>query len=110
MMIYTTIRKSKAKLRPKKEREEYQAWLDKHKVDKKKIVNNTPFVYSLTTPAGRQTTNHIKSLNTGMIAATSAPRKVYTGDKVLGIATLHKSNAVPVFNNEEAVDISKMRR
>jgi hypothetical protein len=55
-------------------------------------------------------TKHYPSLNTGNTAATKAPPKVYTGDKVLGIATLHKSNAVPVFNNTEAVEISKMRR
>lgn len=55
-------------------------------------------------------TKHYPSLNTGNTAATKAPPKVYTGDKVLGIATLHKSNAVPVFNSAEAVDISKMRR
>ena len=36
--------------------------------------------------------------------------KVYTGTMVKGIATMHKSNAVPVFSSEEAVDISKMRR
>ena len=36
--------------------------------------------------------------------------KVYTGDKVKGIGTMHKSNAVPIFSNEEAIDISKMRR
>jgi hypothetical protein len=29
---------------------------------------------------------------------------------VMGIATLHKSNAVPVFSQEEAADISRMRR
>lgn len=34
----------------------------------------------------------------------------YTGTKMKGIATLHKSNAVPVFTDEEIVDISKMRR
>ncbi len=34
----------------------------------------------------------------------------YTGDKILGIATMHKSNAVPVFNDQAAKDISKMRR
>ena len=55
-------------------------------------------------------TPHIPSLNTGNVAATKAEPKVYTGDKVLGIATLHKSNAVPVFNSQEAVDISSMRR
>ena len=36
--------------------------------------------------------------------------KVYTGTMVKGIATMHKSNAVPVFSDEQAVDISKMRR
>jgi hypothetical protein len=39
-----------------------------------------------------------------------APAKIYTGTKVMGIATMHKSNAVPVFSDEEAVDIAKMRR
>ena len=55
-------------------------------------------------------TPHFPSLNTSGGSATKAEPKVYTGDKVLGIATLHKSNAVPVFNSQEAVDISKMRR
>lgn len=36
--------------------------------------------------------------------------KVYTGDKMLGVATMHKSNSVPVFSSEEAVEIAKMRR
>jgi hypothetical protein len=66
--------------------------------------------YSLTIPAGRNTTAHIKSRDTGAGNATLAPAKVYTGTKVKGIATMHKSNAVPVFSDEEAIDISKMRR
>lgn len=36
--------------------------------------------------------------------------KVYTGTKLLGIATMHKSNAVPVFSQEDAEDIARMRR
>ena len=46
----------------------------------------------------------------------SAPRKEsmkYTGErKLLGIATMHKSNMVPVFadNKEEAIEIARMRR
>jgi hypothetical protein len=64
--------------------------------------------YSLTIPAGRSTA-HIPSRDTGG-NATLAPAKVYTGDKVIGIATMHKSNAVPVFSDEQAVDISRMRR
>lgn len=65
--------------------------------------------YKLTTPVGRTNTHHIPSLNTGG-NATLAPAKVYTGTKVKGIATMHKSNAVPVFSDEEAVEISRMRR
>jgi hypothetical protein len=65
--------------------------------------------YSLKIPEGRNTTAHIKSVDTGG-NATLKPAKVYTGDKVKGIATMHKSNAVPVFSDQEAVDISSMRR
>jgi len=65
--------------------------------------------YSLKIPEGRNTTAHIKSVDTGGNATLKAP-KVYTGTKVKGIATMHKSNAVPVFSDEEAIDISRMRR
>ena len=65
--------------------------------------------YSLAIPAGRNTTAHLKSVDTGG-NATLAPAKVYTGTMVKGIATMHKSNAVPVFSDEQAVDISRMRR
>ena len=66
--------------------------------------------YSLRIPEGRNTTAHIPSRDTGGGNATMPAPKVYTGTKVLGIATMHKSNAVPVFSDEQAVDISKMRR
>lgn len=66
--------------------------------------------YSLAIPEGRNTTAHIPSRDTGGGNATLPAPKVYTGTKVLGIATMHKSNAVPVFSDEQAVDISKMRR
>jgi len=65
--------------------------------------------YKLSAPPGRTTSTHIPSRDTGG-NATLAPAKVYTGTKVKGIATMHKSNAVPVFSNEEAVEISRMRR
>lgn len=61
-------------------------------------------------PPGRSTTAHIPSIDSGGSHNTAKITKVYTGTKVVGIATLHKSNAVPVFSQQEAVDISKMRR
>lgn len=66
--------------------------------------------YKLAIPAGRDTMKDIKSLKTDGGVALKAAVPVYTGDKIIGIGTLHKSNAVPIFSNEEAIEISKMRR
>lgn len=65
--------------------------------------------YSLAIPANRST-RHIPSRTDWAGVATKTEPKVYTGTKVKGIATMHKSNAVPIFSDEEAVEISKMRR
>ena len=81
---------------------------------KRKRALNAPALsssgYSLALPKDRNTTAHIKSLDTGLENALLKPAKQYTGTKVKGIATMHKSNAVPVFSDEEAHDIAKMRR
>lgn len=61
-------------------------------------------------PPGREPQHHIPSLDTGLGVAAMPAQKVYTGTKVKGIGTLHKSNAVPIFSDEEAVDIAHMRR
>lgn len=108
-MIHTYSRRSKQKKKPKAVREQYEQWLESHTPKKVIVAKPTPFTYSLSTPPGRETVRH-PSLNTGDKAATKAAPKVYTGDKMLGIATMHKSNSVPVFRKEDAVDISKMRR
>ena len=66
--------------------------------------------YRLTTPPGRNTTHSIPSRNTGDGFATSKPVPQYTGTKMLGIGVMHKSNSVPIFSDEEAVEIATMRR
>jgi hypothetical protein len=35
---------------------------------------------------------------------------VYTGDYIIGIATMHKSNLVPVGRGDNPVDYATMRR
>ena len=71
---------------------------------KKNITNFIP-----KTPPGRETPQ-VPSQDTGWVTCVKPQDKEYTGTKVKGIATLHKSNGVPVFSDEEAKDISKMRR
>tara|TARA_B100002019_G_scaffold238245_1_gene213274 strand:+ start:2260 stop:2556 length:297 start_codon:yes stop_codon:yes gene_type:complete len=44
----------------------------------------------------------------GVAPRVESPR--YTGTLVRGISTMHKSNAVPVINEEEMKDIARMRR
>lgn len=111
MMIYTGAQKSKHKLAPKKEREEYAAWLKQHesKLQSKPKTKNV-LQYTSKIPPGRSTTQHIPSIDLGSHVAAAVPKKVYTGTKIIGIGTLHKSNAVPIFSDEEAKDIAKMRR
>ena len=82
--------------------------VDAEEKRRKRALRAEPLDYKLTIPEGRST-SHIPSRDTGG-NATLAPAKVYTGTKVKGIATMHKSNAVPVFSDEEAVEISRMRR
>jgi hypothetical protein len=77
---------------------------------RKRALTAEPLSYQLSAPVGRTTSNHIPSLNSGAGVATLAPAKVYTGDKIKGIGTMHKSNAVPIFSDEEAVAIANMRR
>ena len=38
------------------------------------------------------------------------PENVYTGTEIIGIAQMHKSNAVPVRNKKSAEEVAKMRR
>jgi hypothetical protein len=43
-------------------------------------------------------------------ACSKPEEKVYTGGNLLGVATMHKSNMVPIFKKEDAADIASMRR
>ena len=65
--------------------------------------------YSLGKPACRETPKIPSLPFTGGVCAKKE-NPVYTGNAIKGIGTMHKSNAVPVFSDEEAIDISKMRR
>ena len=58
----------------------------------------------------RETPN-IPSLGNGVGVATKKESQKYTGDLIVGIATMHKSNAVPVMRGtDQAKDIAAMRR
>jgi hypothetical protein len=114
MIIYGYIPKSKKRKVSKAKQTQNQEWLASinsistnfSKNKSTKISNSFP---SYKIPAGRETP-HFASVDTGFIALTKPVPNSYTGNKMKGIATMHKSNAVPVFTDKEAKEISSMRR
>lgn len=115
---FSTARKSKKKYRnsanAKEHRELAASWEELQKkwspTTPSKRAKPTPLSYQLTAPAGRGNTNHIPSRDTGIVQCVKAPPKVYTGNAMIGIGQLHKSNCVPIFRKEDAEDLARMRR
>lgn len=88
---------------------EWEELVKKYK-PKKKLENTAlPQVPRLLCPVGRETPKY-PSLMTPGGSTAKKQALLYTGDKMKGIGTLHKSNAVPVFTDEEARDQANMRR
>ena len=112
-MINTGPAKSKKRKPNAKQRElraDWEALLKKYAT--KTIVKpkqSLSDVYSLGRPACRETPK-IPSLPFTGGACALKPNPVYTGTAIKGIGTMHKSNAVPIFSDEEAVAIATMRR
>ena len=89
---------------------------DEYVDNRRGIVRGKPIKTSIKLPTDsvpyRRESERIPSLMT-MGDPNSCAKKEsikYTGTLVRGIATMHKSNAVPVINEQEMQDISRMRR
>jgi len=61
-------------------------------------------------PPHRQNDVRIPSRDSGAGIAVKREVTYYTGENMLGIGQLHKSNSVPVFRQQDAEDQAKMRR
>ena len=86
----------------------YQVQIEERK--KQQGLSAKKFIYKLVPPPGRTTTDNIPSLDSGLGNTNKKNAPVYTGDKIVGIGTMHKSNAVPIFSDSQAKEISSMRR
>jgi hypothetical protein len=88
---------------------EFDAMAPKFSTGPYNAPRKTTADYMPKTPPGRETAR-IESQDTGWVPCVKVPDQTYTGTKIRGIGTMHKSNAVPVFSDQEARDISSMRR
>jgi hypothetical protein len=114
MIIYGNIPKSKKRKVSKVKKLQYEQWLlsinsISTNFSKNKSTKFSKSIPSLRIPAGRETPS-IASLDTGFVPCVKRFQNSYTGDKMKGISTMHKSNAVPIFSDNEAKEISSMRR
>lgn len=116
MIIYTNTPKSKKRKPNAKKRALASSWqeiLNKHKVGYSYTKKPAFTVYVPPKPRwvepGRDSKAY-PSVNTEYHDTSKKTPLFYTGDKMKGIGTLHKSNAVPIFTDEEAKDQANMRR
>ncbi len=108
-IIHTSFKKKKTRKPTAKQRELQAEWekllkkYDTKPVSKniKPVVQPKPFI---------RETQKIASLPFTGAPCTKAPEKRYTGTAIKGIGTMHKSNAVPIFTDEQAIEIATMRR
>ena len=97
--------------RLRKAREEHKAWLKSLGLDRKRRPRpaETLVFPDIEDRQGVPMGNRIPVTEKG-VGVQKKPQQ-YSGErKLLGIATLHKSNMVPVFDQQDAKDIAKMRR
>ena len=108
-MIFVRDKSSKKRKPTKAQRELKEQWEAMLKKYETKPVSGKHKPMTAPKPYMRETAHH-PSLNSGHHDTSAKPKQVYTGTKMLGIGTMHKSNSVPIFSNEEAVEIATMRR
>lgn len=75
-----------------------------------RLTKHNPTKTTRNIPREGSSTKDIPSLGSGIGNAVAKPIPEYTGDEMIGIGQLHKSNAIPVFRNNDIKDLGKMRR
>lgn len=105
MMIYCA-----ARFKPKKKRKQNGEVAKRYSKSAKTLGVHVLPRLQYTTRPGADDARSIASLQTDAFFIERRESMKYTGTLVKGIATMHKSNAVPVINEEQMKDISRMRR
>jgi hypothetical protein len=113
-MIYGYIPKSKPKKLTPAQQQQKTEWLASiNKLSSKRYSRSPIIKTSLPLKPSvsfHRETPEVASLDTGPIACVKKFVNSYTGEKIKGIGTMHKSNAVPIFTDNEAKEIASMRR
>lgn len=112
MIIHPFTPKRKKRKPTAKQRELAQSW---EKLLEKYETKSTTKTSGRTSSSNNyipdiRSTKHIPSRDSRIGLTSKKPIPQYTGDAMIGIGQMHKSNAVPVFKQEDAKDLAQMRR
>lgn len=114
MMFHTGIPKSKSKKKPgwQKRQDDYLEFLKKNGIGLTQTKKKEFVPYVPKQSFYRQTKDYPSFQPSGTTPgyAEKPERNQYSGDYLVGIATMHKSNAVPVGRDDNPTDYSTMRR
>ena len=117
-MTTTSYKKRKAKKKTQKQIEaeaRHEKWLRKMNAHPEQIARNkekNANISILSVPDYSSSGNSIPTSDV-IPGGNTAPqeRQIYSGERrLLGVAVMHKSNMVPVFDSKDAKDIARMRR
>ena len=115
-VYYTTTNNKKRKVRKKTQSQlaaerEHEKFLKKMGIGSRSSVgseqrSSKPWVTG-SSPVESASKSSLPSYNSSM---AKKEEKVYTGTEIIGIAQMHKSNAVPVRGKKQATEVAEMRR
>lgn len=114
---YSRKKKQTTNKRELEAKARHEQWLKKQGLDDKSLADKLPKdkkgkrkgIYEI---PNYRVESAVKLSNTVASNGSKKEEKVYTGDQIVGISVMHKSNLVPVRkdNKEAAIDIARMRR
>lgn len=118
MIIYTNQKSKRKPKKTAKSRELNASWVELLKKwdvpvsprKRAKVAQSTVSPYTVPVVPDDRSSRHIASVDTGVGLAPKKQPQQYTGENMLGIGQMHKSNAVPIFKQQDAEDIARMRR
>ena len=105
-------KKTNKKVGWKQTEEDHKKWLLSHGINPNAKKKRSEVVaYTPPPQPYRRETPKIESLNSDCFSpCTKRDSQRYTGTLIKGIATMHKSNAIPIISDEHAIEVAKMRR
>ena len=92
----------------KKVQQDHDKWLISMGVKLGKPKRPKQGIYDI--PDYKKDLRTLPALSNGVGNGHAKAANEYTGTHITGIATMHKSNAVSIFTDDEARDIASMRR